>query len=163
MKPSSTQSATWWAQRPRRWPEPYSAGPACISLAYTRPSLLVKPVTTILVKVSMSGKGDCWDAASIESLFSRLKEQLGDCFTSRAVARAELFQYIEVFYNRQRLHSSLDYTSPAEFESTWWAAADRPTIAVETDATVEIASRFPPPLGDRSAFSTSSHSTTATT
>ena len=72
-------------------------------------------------KVSMSGKGDCWDAAPIESLFSRLKEELGDCFTSRAVARAELFQYIEVFYNRQRLHSSLDYTSPAEFESTWWA------------------------------------------
>ena len=114
-------------------------------------------------KISMSGKGDCWDSAPIESFFSRLKEELGDCFISRAAARAELFQYIEMYYDRQRLHSSLQYTTPAQFESTWRAEAAESTAAVGTDATVEIAPRFPPPLGDRSALSTSSHSTTTTT
>jgi len=114
-------------------------------------------------KVSMSRKGDCWDAAPMESFFSRLKEELGDCFLSRAAARGELFQYIEVFYNRQRLHSSLDYMTPAQFERACRAGADRSAAAVETDATVEIAARFPPPLGQRGAFPTSSHSTTTTT
>lgn len=67
-------------------------------------------------QISMSRKGDCWDNAPIESFFSSLKMELGDRFSSRAAARAAVFEYIEVFYNRQRLHSSLDYLSPAQFE-----------------------------------------------
>ena len=67
---------------------------------------------------SMSRKGDCWDNAVLESFFSSLKRELldGQVFKSRTVARREIFEYIEVFYNRQRRHSSLDYLTPLEFE-----------------------------------------------
>lgn len=68
--------------------------------------------------VSMSGVGNCYDNAVMESFFSTLK---GECATYRFAARAEarqrIFEFIEVWYNRQRLHSSLGYLSPAEFES----------------------------------------------
>lgn len=68
--------------------------------------------------VSMSRRGDCYDNAPVESFFSSLKTE---CFRdivypSREAAKADLFDYIEVFYNRQRLHSSLGYLSPTEFE-----------------------------------------------
>ena len=65
---------------------------------------------------SMSRKGDCWDNAMAESFFKTLKVELGSRFDGRAVARQELFDYIEGFYNTWRLHSSLGYLSPAEFE-----------------------------------------------
>jgi transposase InsO family protein len=67
---------------------------------------------------SMSRKGNCWDNAPAESFFGSLKVELvGDCvFPSRAVARTEVFEYLEVFYNRIRRHSSLGYVSPTEFE-----------------------------------------------
>lgn len=67
---------------------------------------------------SMSRKGDCWDNAPKESFFGTLKCELGwhDSRPSRAEAHRKVFEYIEVFYNRQRLHSSLGYLSPAEFE-----------------------------------------------
>jgi transposase InsO family protein len=67
---------------------------------------------------SMSRKGNCWDNAPAESFFGTLKvELLGDrVFPSRAVARTEVFEYVEAFYNRTRRHSSLGYVSPAEFE-----------------------------------------------
>jgi putative transposase len=67
---------------------------------------------------SMSRKGDCWDNAPKESFFSTLKCELGwhDARPSRAEAHRKVFEYIEVFYNRQRLHSSLGYLSPVEFE-----------------------------------------------
>jgi putative transposase len=67
---------------------------------------------------SMSRKGNCWDNAPAESFFGTLKVELvGDrVFPSRAVARIEVFEYIEAFYNRTRRHSSLGYASPAEFE-----------------------------------------------
>ena len=73
---------------------------------------------------SMSGKGDCWDNAPMESFFSTLKRELVDVvrFSTRMEARRALFSYIEVFYNRQRLHSSLGYQSPAEFEQRRVAA-----------------------------------------
>jgi len=82
------------------------------SLAFQR--LLKK----MKARCSMSRKGDCWDNAVAESFFSSLKREL-DCekgFFDRAQARAELFDYIEVFYNRQRRHSSLGYLSPSDFE-----------------------------------------------
>jgi putative transposase len=67
---------------------------------------------------SMSRKGDCWDNAPKESFFSTLKSELGlhRLRPSREEVHRKVFEYIEVFYNRQRLHSSLRYLSPAEYE-----------------------------------------------
>ncbi len=65
---------------------------------------------------SMSRKGDCWDNAVAESFFKTLKAELGDRFSSVKTAKRELFAYIEGFYNTRRLHSSLGYLSPAQFE-----------------------------------------------
>jgi transposase InsO family protein len=70
------------------------------------------------IECSMSRKGNCWDNAVAESFFSSLKMELvheAD-FATREQARAALFDYIEVFYNRQRRHSSLGYLSPVEYE-----------------------------------------------
>lgn len=68
---------------------------------------------------SMSRVGDCWDNAVVESFFATLtKELLVDgVFETRAQASGKLFEFIEVWYNRRRRHSSLGYRSPAEFES----------------------------------------------
>lgn len=71
------------------------------------------------IQVSMSGKGDPYDNAMIESFFSTLRAELTDLerFATRQLARTAVFEFIEVFYNRQRLHSSLDYRSPVAFET----------------------------------------------
>jgi putative transposase len=73
---------------------------------------------------SMSRKGDCWDNAVIESFFKTLKVELvhRSDFKTRQEAKAAIFEYIETFYNRQRLHSYLDYQSPAEYEEAYLAA-----------------------------------------
>ena len=67
---------------------------------------------------SMSARGNCYDNAVAESFFSSLKNELiHHCdFHTRDCARAAVFDYIEVFYNRQRRHSSLGYVSPVDFE-----------------------------------------------
>jgi transposase InsO family protein len=67
---------------------------------------------------SMSGKGDCWDNAVVESFFSTLDIECenGDMFPSRASARREVTDYILGFYNPTRLHSTLGYVSPMEYE-----------------------------------------------
>ena len=67
---------------------------------------------------SMSGRGNCYDNAVAESFFSNLKNELvHHCdFHTREAARAAIFDYIEVFYNRQRRHQTLGYLSPAQFE-----------------------------------------------
>lgn len=72
------------------------------------------------ITCSMSRKADCWDNAPMESFFASLKKELvhGADFATRAEARAEIFGYIEVFYNNQRRHSSLGYVSPAEYEQS---------------------------------------------
>lgn len=70
------------------------------------------------VTCSMSRRGNCLDNAAMESWFSTLKSELGERFESYGVAKAELFDYIEVFYNQQRRHSSLGYVSPAAHERT---------------------------------------------
>lgn len=74
---------------------------------------------------SMSRKGDCWDNAPMESFFHTLKTELThhEKYRSREEARRDIFEYIEVFYNRQRLHSSLGYKSPAEFEQEFQTTA----------------------------------------
>jgi transposase InsO family protein len=72
---------------------------------------------------SMSRAGDCWDNAMAESFFKTLKVELGRRFRTRQEAYRQLFDYIERFYNTQRLHSALGYRSPAEYERLM-AAAD---------------------------------------
>lgn len=69
---------------------------------------------------SMSGKGNCYDNAVVESFFSTLKKELvyRRAYVTREEARKDIFQYIAVFYNRRRLHSSLGYQTPAAYEAS---------------------------------------------
>ena len=70
------------------------------------------------IECSMSGVGQCWDNAPVESFFASLKRELvhDESYTTRDEAKASIFEYVEAFYNRVRLHSSLGYLSPEEFE-----------------------------------------------
>ena len=70
---------------------------------------------------SMSEVGQCWDNAPVESFFGRLKCEVApsEMFDTREQAKAELFEYLEVFYNRVRRHSSLGFLSPEEFERAY--------------------------------------------
>jgi putative transposase len=90
-------------------------GSPCASAHYQR------VLATEGIVCSMSGVGQCWDNAPMESFFGRMKCEVasGDLFDTRDQARAELFEYLEVFYNRVRLHSSLGFLSPDEFERTY--------------------------------------------
>lgn len=69
---------------------------------------------------SMSGVADCYDNAAMESFFATLKTELihMQTYATRQAAKASIFEYIEVFYNRHRLHSSLGYLSPEAFEAS---------------------------------------------
>lgn len=69
---------------------------------------------------SMSRRGNCWDNACVESFFGTLKQELihHRRYRTREEAKQEIFEYLEVFYNRQRRHSTLGYQSPAEYEAT---------------------------------------------
>jgi putative transposase len=73
------------------------------------------------ISVSMSGKGDPYDNAMIESFFSTLRAECTEqqLFDTRAQARVVLFDFIEVFYNRQRIHSALGYLCPVCFEEEY--------------------------------------------
>lgn len=77
------------------------------------------------VRASMSRKGDCFDNAVAESIWSTLKAELVELtsFESREQARRALFEYIEVFYNRRRIHSRLGYRSPSVYETLFNNAA----------------------------------------
>ena len=70
------------------------------------------------VVLSLSRKGNCYDKAVVESFFSTLKNKLTHerSFQDRTEARQAIFEYIEGFYNQQRLHQTLGYRSPVEFE-----------------------------------------------
>jgi putative transposase len=70
--------------------------------------------------ISMSRRGNCYDNAVVESFFSNLKNELTHHrrFVTRDEGRAEIFEYIEVFYNRQRAHASLQFVSPMEYENS---------------------------------------------
>ena len=74
------------------------------------------------MRCSMSRKGDCWDNAPVESFFGSLKQELvfHQKYPTRFHARQSIFEYIERFYNRRRLHSTLGYKSPANFEATYF-------------------------------------------
>jgi putative transposase len=68
------------------------------------------------ITCSMSRRGDCYDNAAMESVFSTVKTELGEHFESYTDAKRQVFDYIELFYNPQRRHSTLDYVSPAMYE-----------------------------------------------
>jgi putative transposase len=72
------------------------------------------------ITCSMSGVAQCWDNAPVESFFATLKKELvhHEHYTTREQAKASIFEFIEVFYNRVRLHSSLGFLSPEAFERT---------------------------------------------
>ncbi len=70
-------------------------------------------LTDTKIQLSMSRVGNCYDNAVAESFFGTLK---AECVTQQFATRTTIFEYIEVWYNRQRLHSTLGYLSPVEFE-----------------------------------------------
>jgi len=82
-------------------------------------------LTSLGVTVSMSRTGNCWDNAVAESFFATLKNELvyRRKWRNRHELRSAAFEYVEVFYNRRRLHSSLDYKTPAEVEREYAKAA----------------------------------------
>jgi putative transposase len=78
-----------------------------------------KPLSVIGANLSMSALGNCYDNAKAEAFFSTLKSEClpaDQVFESKAIARRELFEYIESYYNNKRLHSALGYQTPRQFE-----------------------------------------------
>ena len=77
-----------------------------------------KTLTDLGITASMSRKGNCWDNAVMEAFFARLKVELiyPENYRSMDDLRSGLFEYIEIFYNRQRRHSALGYDNPAHYE-----------------------------------------------
>jgi transposase InsO family protein len=77
------------------------------------------------IRCSMSRKGDCWDNAPVESFFGTLKQELifHQRYYARAHAKQNIFEYIERFYNRKRLHSTLGYQSPVDYEANYFKLA----------------------------------------
>jgi putative transposase len=71
------------------------------------------------IVASMSGSGNCYDNAAMESFFHTLKTEhvYFERYKSRDQAKSSIFEYVEVFYNRKRLHSTLGYMSPMVFEN----------------------------------------------
>ena len=69
----------------------------------------------------MSALGNCYDNAKAEAFFSTLKTECfpSNCFESKAQARSTIFEYIEVYYSNQRLHSALGYQNPHQYESDY--------------------------------------------
>jgi putative transposase len=75
------------------------------------------------ITCSMSRKGNCWDNAVAESFFGTLKTEFVHprIFTTREIAKTAIAEWIEAFYNRKRLHSTIGYVSPVQFEENYWA------------------------------------------
>ena len=78
-------------------------------------------LATYGMRGSMSRKGNCWDNAPTESFFNSLKNERvhGTIYATRTDAQTDLFEYIEVFYNRRRRHSTLGYSAPIRFLEDW--------------------------------------------
>jgi len=72
------------------------------------------------IKASMSRKGNCYDNAFAESFFATIKKELiyRNKFKTKEEAKKKIFEYIEVWYNRQRIHSSIGYKTPIQFEES---------------------------------------------
>jgi putative transposase len=95
---------------------------------------------------SMSRRGNCYDNAVMESFFSTVKYELGEHFDSHSAAKMELFEYIEVFYNQRRRHSTLGQISPAAFERK--AAVRQIPRSASTADRSDIAQDFVEPVAD---------------
>jgi transposase InsO family protein len=80
---------------------------------------------------SMSAKGNCYDNAAMESFWATLKNELNikEPFNTQEEARQTIFEYIEVFYNRQRLHSSIGYQSPLDYETQLMTKNSSPLLS----------------------------------
>jgi hypothetical protein len=86
-----------------------------------------KPLTLLGIQPSMSARGNCYENATAEAFFSTLKAEAfpsEQVFATKAEARRELFEYIEGYYNNQRLHSSLGYQTPRQFETNFHQVID---------------------------------------
>ncbi len=83
------------------------------------------------ISCSMSRRGNCWDNAVAERFFGTLKNELvhSQNFASQEIAKTAIVEWIEVFYNRQRIHSTLNYRSPIQFEEEYWASQQQPKAA----------------------------------
>jgi putative transposase len=83
------------------------------------------------ITCSMSRRANCWDNAVAESFFGTLKTELihRTTFSTRTIAKTTIAEWIEVFYNRQRIHSTLGYVSPVQFEEDYWSALSDPIAA----------------------------------
>ncbi len=83
------------------------------------------------IQCSMSRRGNCWDNAVAESFFSTLKTEFvhAQSFVTREVAKTAIVEWIEVFYNRQQIHSTLNYLSPVQFEQQYWLSLQPPRTA----------------------------------
>ena len=81
----------------------------------------------------MSRRGNCYDNAVVESFFKTLKKECvkKKIFTTREEARAEIFSYIEMFYNTKRRHSYLGYISPNEFEVRYFLELAKNEVLTE--------------------------------
>jgi putative transposase len=96
---------------------------------------------------SMSRRGNCYDNAVMESFFSTVKYELGERFDSNNAAKTELFDYIEVFYNQRRRHSTLGQISPAAYERT--AAVSQIPRRASGQQRGVLPSDFVEPVADR--------------
>ena len=83
------------------------------------------------IEGSMSRRANCWDNAVAESFFGTLKTEFihTQIFVSRAEARTSIAEWIEVFYNRQRIHSTIGFLSPVQFEEQYWSALNQTVAA----------------------------------
>jgi putative transposase len=83
------------------------------------------------IACSMSRKGNCWDNAVAESFFGTLKTELVDEreYKTREDAKTDIVEWMEVFYNRERMHSTLNYCSPEQFEQQYWSSVQQPIAA----------------------------------
>lgn len=108
--------AAWQMAYLSRYPAPGLLHHSDRGSQYTS-TVYISALTLAQVQPSMSRTGNCYDNAVVESFFSTLKAECASTpFDTRAQARSAIFEYIEIFYNRQRLHSYLGYLSPMEFE-----------------------------------------------
>src|SRR5271166_4481034 len=86
-----------------------------------------KPLSVIGAEQSMSAAGNCYENATMEAFFSTLKTECfpdNQLFSSRVQARREIFEYIELYYNNQRLHSALGYRTPCLYETQFERVID---------------------------------------
>jgi putative transposase len=104
-------------------------GHACAATLAT--TLVAEALAMACGRCSRSRRGDCYDNAAVKSFFGTLKTELihGRRYATRAEARADIFEYVEVFYNRERRHSTLGYVSPPQFEAQHPAARMLPQAA----------------------------------